>query len=182
MDLQELIDRQQIVDTIYRYCRGVDRLDKELIASAYHPDAWDDHGTFKVRGSECPDVIVNRLQKQCKASMHCITNVLVDFRSDKLADTEAYFVAWLAFDRPDGQYTRSLGGRYVDQFARRDDVWRIANRVVVYEWSRIDRIVEPWPSGAKMHPGLRSRDDVTYTHTQIERGRFIGEIYTGRHD
>ncbi len=29
-----------------RYCRGVDRLDAELMFSAYHDDATDDHGVF----------------------------------------------------------------------------------------------------------------------------------------
>ncbi|HJY93624.1 MAG TPA: nuclear transport factor 2 family protein, partial [Streptosporangiaceae bacterium] len=29
-----------------RYCRGVDRLDAELMRSAYHNDATDDHGVF----------------------------------------------------------------------------------------------------------------------------------------
>jgi len=29
-----------------RYCRGVDRLDPELMLSAYHDGATDDHGIF----------------------------------------------------------------------------------------------------------------------------------------
>src|SRR5580698_10968530 len=41
-----LTDRQEILDCLNRYCRGLDRLDPELIASAYHPDAVDNHYTF----------------------------------------------------------------------------------------------------------------------------------------
>lgn len=41
--LQELLDRQAIYDVMMRYCRGVDRFDADLITSAYHPDARDDH-------------------------------------------------------------------------------------------------------------------------------------------
>ncbi len=35
--IREFLDRQEILDCIHRYCRGVDRLDAELLASAYHP-------------------------------------------------------------------------------------------------------------------------------------------------
>ena len=44
--LQQLIDRQQIHDCILRYCSGVDRFDREMLLSVYHPDAMDDHGAF----------------------------------------------------------------------------------------------------------------------------------------
>ncbi|MBU3738793.1 MAG: nuclear transport factor 2 family protein, partial [Rhodoferax sp.] len=44
--VQELTDRHAIHDCIARYCRGVDRLDKALCLSAFHPDALDEHGKF----------------------------------------------------------------------------------------------------------------------------------------
>ena len=37
--LQQLIDRQEIHDCILRYCSGVDRFDREMLLSVYHPDA-----------------------------------------------------------------------------------------------------------------------------------------------
>lgn len=44
--VRELKDRQDIRDCLVRYCRGVDRFDREMVRSAYHPDAMDDHGDF----------------------------------------------------------------------------------------------------------------------------------------
>ena len=44
--LRELLDRQAILDCIHRYCRGVDRFDREMVLSVYHPDAIDHHGVF----------------------------------------------------------------------------------------------------------------------------------------
>jgi hypothetical protein len=44
--LRYLIDRQAILDCLTRYCRGVDRFDRDLLLSAYHPDATDNHGVF----------------------------------------------------------------------------------------------------------------------------------------
>ena len=43
---EQLSDMQCIRDAAMRYCRGVDRLDVELIKSAYWEGATDDHGVF----------------------------------------------------------------------------------------------------------------------------------------
>ncbi|MER2157629.1 nuclear transport factor 2 family protein, partial [Rhodococcus sp. (in: high G+C Gram-positive bacteria)] len=37
--LQDLIDKQAIREVVLTYCRGIDRLDFDLVRSAYHPDA-----------------------------------------------------------------------------------------------------------------------------------------------
>ena len=50
--LRKLLDRQEILDCLTRYCRGVDRLDKSILLSAYHPDARDDHGLFVGHATE----------------------------------------------------------------------------------------------------------------------------------
>ena len=44
--IAELWDREQIRQCLHRYARGVDRFDRELILSAFHPDALDEHGKF----------------------------------------------------------------------------------------------------------------------------------------
>ena len=41
--IAELRNRQEIHDCVQRFCRGIDRNDKELALSAYHPDAVDFH-------------------------------------------------------------------------------------------------------------------------------------------
>src|SRR5262245_6173210 len=42
--VQYLVDRSAILDCISRHSRGCDRHDDELITSAYHSDAIDEHG------------------------------------------------------------------------------------------------------------------------------------------
>src|SRR5262245_41503867 len=42
----ELADREAIKDCLYRYCRGTDRGDAEIIKSAYWPGAMDYHTGF----------------------------------------------------------------------------------------------------------------------------------------
>ena len=44
--MQTLFDQQQIRELIYRYCRSIDRYDKQTLRSVYHPDAVENHGVF----------------------------------------------------------------------------------------------------------------------------------------
>ncbi|MFM8863148.1 MAG: nuclear transport factor 2 family protein, partial [Acidimicrobiia bacterium] len=39
-------DRLAIADLMALYCRGIDRLDRDLVRSCFHPDATDTHGSF----------------------------------------------------------------------------------------------------------------------------------------
>jgi SnoaL-like domain len=45
----ELADREAIRDCLYRYSRGVDRCDEDMLRSVYWEDAFDDHVLFRVR-------------------------------------------------------------------------------------------------------------------------------------
>ena len=44
--LRRLLDRQAITECVHRYARGLDRRDTDLLRSAYHPDAVEDHGQY----------------------------------------------------------------------------------------------------------------------------------------
>ena len=52
--MQALIDRNEILDVLHRYSRGMDRQDRELARSVYHDDAIDVHGSHRVRGRGLP--------------------------------------------------------------------------------------------------------------------------------
>ena len=45
--LSELADREAIKECLYRYCRGIDRRDPDILRTAYWPDAIDTHLMFK---------------------------------------------------------------------------------------------------------------------------------------
>ncbi len=40
MNLEELSARTEIHDVLLRYCRGLDRVDMDLVRGAFHKDAW----------------------------------------------------------------------------------------------------------------------------------------------
>jgi hypothetical protein len=125
-----LVDRQDILDCLQRYARGLDRLDEPLIRSAFHPDAIDHHGP--VNGG-VDDFLAYWLPMQAEreVSQHHITNHSVELDGDT-AHAETYF---LYFGKHFGDPVMHVsGGRYVDRFERRGGVWRIGLRVVISEW------------------------------------------------
>src|SRR3546814_9565762 len=66
--------KQKIREVVTRYCRGVDRMDRDLFLSAYHPDAIDDHG-FVVAGPEAFWAWVHHYHTTAQSThQHIITN------------------------------------------------------------------------------------------------------------
>lgn len=45
--VRELVAEIQIRQAMCRYARGVDRMNPDLIRSAFHKGGWDDHGPFR---------------------------------------------------------------------------------------------------------------------------------------
>lgn len=138
--LARVIDQQQIRDVIYRYCRGIDRRDYDLVRACYHPDATDDHGDFR-GGVEDFIAYVQRGLPRFERTMHFIGNLLVEPDGDR-ARVESYAVAYhrLRESRTKPERDFVIGLRYVDDFTRRDRAWRIGARVCVFEWSRTDPV------------------------------------------
>lgn len=161
--LRELLDRQAIHDVVLRYCRGVDRLDRELILSAYHPDAIDDHGLF-VGGPEAfADYFSAFHESQQSATQHIITNHFCDLLGD-VAHTETYWL-FAAMNR-EGPALSLGGGRYVDRMEKRDGRWAIAQRKCLYDWQGVPGDYDLTPEQLKAMlgagPATRDRSDPSY--------------------
>jgi ketosteroid isomerase-like protein len=161
--LRELIDRQAIHDVILRYCRGVDRLDRELVLSAYHPDAIDDHGIF-VGGPEAfADYFSAFHGSQQTATQHIITNHTCELDGDT-AHCETYWL-FAAMNR-EGPALSLGGGRYIDRMERRGGRWAIAQRKCLYDWQGVPGDYALTPEQiAKMlgaGPATRDRSDPSY--------------------
>ena len=167
--LERLASKDAIHDVLMRYCRGIDRLDVELLKSCYHEDSWDDHGHYKGGGHAFAQFIAESLAARAHHTTHAVANVLIelDDADRDLARVESYALAHLR--RTDASGTEWLdvfSGRYVDRFERRADVWRIASRVVVHDWS-VSTVLDP----ATAFPlpmdgftqGRRDRNDAVYT-------------------
>ena len=140
----ELSDREEIRDVLFRYTRGIDRLDLALVRSCYHPDAHDDHGAF--RGDlEGFLAWVGDVLSYFESTMHFIGNQLIEVDGD-VAHTESYCVAYHRRGPHDGEdpYDLVTALRYVDRLERRGGDWKIADQVCVFDWTRRDPIVGEW--------------------------------------
>jgi hypothetical protein len=154
--MQETVDRMEIHQALMRYCRGVDRADEDLVNSAFHADAIDDHDVPR-QASELARLVSQTPMKQL---MHFMGNVLIELDGDS-AYVESYFISFSPQEQDGTTKTRSRAGRYLDRFERRDGEWKIAHRLVLDEWARLDELTEV-PEGVGVHAGVRGPDDAIF--------------------
>ena len=128
--IRELKDRQEIHDCMLRYCRGLDRYDRELLASAYHPDAMDDHGFYVGPVEEFIELVFPLHEKMFQTTQHHISNHTCEIDGDT-AHTETYFT-FMGLNKA-APYFVSSTGRYLDRLERRNGKWAIAARVCITE-------------------------------------------------
>ena len=135
--LQYLLDRQAIADVLATYSRAIDRLDRDLLISVYHPDAIDDHGVFIGTREEFADWAIAMHTATHLSHQHCIMNHTCDLAGD-VAHVESYymFVGMNKAGKPLGM----SGGRDIDRMEKRDGVWAIAARVCLRDWAPLDAI------------------------------------------
>jgi len=129
--MEQLLDRQDITDCLTRFSRGMDRFDRELFLSAFHPDATIAAGPF-VGGPVALYDWASALHDQGQiATHHNLLNITCEIQGDT-AHTETYYL-FVGRNRDESNWI--AGGRYIDRLERRDGAWRIALRTNGIEWS-----------------------------------------------
>ncbi|MCG3753944.1 nuclear transport factor 2 family protein [Amycolatopsis sp. Poz14] len=139
--LREELDRAAIRAALLRYCRGVDRADETVLASAYHPDAIDAHGPFHGNAHEFAHWCVAEIPRQRLGLQHITGNALIEFDGEnaEVARVESYYISTSRLRSEPGVLTL-MAGRYLDRFERRDTGWRIGHRTVTKDWAISDRL------------------------------------------
>jgi hypothetical protein len=160
----ELADREAIRDCLFRYSRAVDRCDMALLRTVYWPGAMDYHSGFSGTAEEFILWAEPGLRAMAH-KVHMLGNILIDLNGDK-ASVETYF--WAVGVIPDGAARETTcAGRYLDRFERRDDEWRVAERMVLLEWFREEADTGDWSKGpfgmTGVATGAGGRDDKSYT-------------------
>lgn len=183
--VQTCADRDAIENLLGLYCRGIDRLDLELLKSVYHVDAIDDHGIISANGHDFAEQIIPLLGKVCVYSQHSVTHAVIDIKGDQAFSEAQYIgfhtieagaesiegffgVQYLEQQRALGNLERRheyvCGGRYIDVLHKRDGVWRIYRRKMTNEWAvcRPSSAVTEGIPGAVCVSGSRDRNDPVY--------------------
>lgn len=137
--LQQLLDKQAILELVNTYCRAADRHDHALMRTLYHEDATDDHGSFfKGLAMEFIDKLP-AIQAPMAILHHNVTTVNIRFNPDNpcQAEGEVYLIAFHQIKTEQGLMDLLIGGRYLDRYEKRQNQWKFSHRAVLADWANL---------------------------------------------
>ena len=152
-EVRDLAARRDINDCLCRYMRGQDRLDPALHRSAFHEDAWVDCGLMNGTADEFV-AFAQGFLGDIEGSQHIIGQVQLSVNGDA-ASGEVYFFAWHRLHENGVPTDLLVAGRYIDEYACRDEDWRIVRRRELIDWAKstpaADQFLRdnPLPMGAR---------------------------------
>lgn len=163
---------EAVRQALLRYCRGVDRLDAELIRAAFWPDARVTLGAIYDGAPDGFVEVAMGFMGMFAATRHDVANMVLAMRPDGIG-YEAHVRTWHriepASDGATEGATRELEvlGRYIGRATERDGEWRLAEHGELMDWG-VERAVDAgWFDGnAELDKGRRDRADGSY--------RFVG--------
>lgn len=149
-EVDRLRSLEAIRDCIQRVCRGIDRIDADLLRSAFHPDAVVHFG--KIYDGDAAGWISAAIahQKTQSQRQHMPGSISIRIEGDE-AVAESY-----ELDRHKSPVSGDLvlGARTLDRLSRRNGQWKIVERTKVLDWGR-----------------AISGDETVYVNGALERGR-----------
>ena len=129
--LEQLLDKQDIIECLGRFSRGMDRFDREIYLSAFHPDAVMAAGPFVGSAADCYDWAMSMHEAGQIATHHNLLNTTIEIDGDT-AHSETYYL-FVGRNRDESNWI--AGGRYIDRLEKRAGLWKIALRTNAIEWS-----------------------------------------------
>lgn len=138
--LQSLIDKQQITEASHKYVIGLDGLDRDMLLSVGHPTGTVDFdGMFNGQWPAFVDWVIPTHQALLYHN-HRVTNLLVDVDGDT-ARSRVNVTATLLIRQPsDDIDERRIQARYLDKWMRDGERWLIAERKLVRDLRRTNRL------------------------------------------
>jgi SnoaL-like domain len=162
--IAEIAAKQAITEVVYRYCRALDRMDRDMAATIWHPDGTADYGPmFEGTAAEFIDWVWLQHERML-AHSHQITNILVTVDLDAgRAASESYVTATLRLETAPAEQTEIVSrGRYVDSWSCRDGSWAIDHRRFVEDFTNFVPGAGGEGTNAFQTAGRRDRSDPSY--------------------
>ncbi|TCM35339.1 nuclear transport factor 2 family protein [Novosphingobium sp. ST904] len=167
--LGELLDKQDIMECLVRFSRGMDRFDRDIYLSAFHEDAETAAGPFVGSAADCWDWAIPMHEAGQILTHHALLQTTIDLDGDT-AHTETYY-QFTGRNRDESLWV--AGGRYIDRLERRDGQWKIALRTNVIEWGFVP---QPMPIPFADVPDIalngvssRNAEDPSYQRPLVNR-------------
>ena len=162
IDSQELSQRVEIVDALLSYTRGIDRLDKESVISAFHPGAiLNNYGPEPMPIEDFVEYALPSLKQRYSATQHRVSNIRIEIKEDR-ALVESYVLAYHVKSSESSKQLHTFNGRYIDTFALRDAHWKISERFLRNDWSKVDDITEEMAGSSVWVKSRRDANDPIY--------------------
>ncbi|MCG8671378.1 MAG: nuclear transport factor 2 family protein [Pseudomonadales bacterium] len=171
---QDLLDKQAIQELIHVYCNAADRRDYDKMRALYHEDATDDHGGF-FQGLAMDFIDqLPVIQESMDILHHNVTTVNIKFEEQPggatKAEGEVYVLAFHKVKSDQGAFDLLVGGRYLDKYEKRNDVWKFSHRAVVADWVNVHDpsivdLTNPLIAESKM--GTAGEDDPSYAFFEL---------------
>lgn len=132
--LRALEAKQAVAELLYRYCKGVELRDAEMISSVFHPDGLAEYPRFRASGAEIGPLLARTIASECAASRILITNLLVDVDGDQARSESSFLISRVVHDGNRYALQQAIG-TYADEIRRRDGSWRIIHRRASTAWA-----------------------------------------------
>jgi hypothetical protein len=158
--LAEMLARGAIEEGLYTYCRSIDRMDRRLAESIWHPEATADYGAFFQGDSKGLLDAIWALHGTLETYAHHVTNKMVEIVAEDRAVAESYTIVVVRV-RPDPEtfVDQMLSMRYHDRWSTRDgETWKLDER----RSSRDLLIQTKRPFSPNFIPSRRDGDDPSY--------------------
>jgi hypothetical protein len=150
LDLQALLDRAAISDTVNAYATGLDRRDWELYRSIFVKTIEMDFSSIGMRsGTYKADEWVRnekRLFAGFRATQHTSTNHVHDIRGETATCTSNMQAEHFVTREPDdglddGQDRWTIGGYYINELVRTPVGWKLEKVTLMMTWQSGNREV-----------------------------------------
>jgi len=174
--LQEVWDRQEIEQLMYRHARSLDRMDGELMKSTYWEDAIEEH-----QDPIYPELFywndnawkfVPEAMKgftNLKVTQHRISNILIELDVNK-ATAETYVWAYHVHEEDGVEKEGILGGRHYFELEKRNDEWRIKHRLTIFDWNQNQDASAVWSDN--FNEKYRTKRDFTEaSYNYVEKNK-----------